>query len=103
MIHSGECETATQIHQNLRSCSLPEMSVDTVRRILYLHGYAAYIKRKKPMLAEKHRQQRLAWDKAHGHWTHSHWEKVLWSDETKIGRLSDGGSVWHWRKLDKQW
>ena len=47
MIQSGECETATQIYRNLRSCNLPEVSVGTVRRILRRHGYAAYIKRKK--------------------------------------------------------
>ena len=40
---------------------------------------------------------------AHEHWTHSHWEKVLWSDETKINRLRGGGRAWYWRQADEPW
>ena len=40
---------------------------------------------------------------AHEHWTHSHWEKMLWSDETKINRLNGGGRAWHWRQADELW
>jgi hypothetical protein len=51
-----------------------------------LHSVEIYaeIKKKKPLLTEKHKKARLAWAKKHQCWTVHGWRRVIFSDETKI-------------------
>lgn len=34
----------------------------------------------------------------HQHWTLKDWNRVVWSDETKINRLGSDGRAWVWKK-----
>ena len=45
------------------------------------------------MLTSRQRRNRLDFAIAHQDWTLDDWERVIWSDETKINRFqSEGGS-----------
>lgn len=56
----------------------------TVRRRLCAAGLKARIPRKKPFLNATQRNKRLQWAKEHLTWTAEDWERVIWSDETRI-------------------
>jgi hypothetical protein len=66
-------------------------SVRTVRRRLVNGGLRARISRKKPLLNLIQRQKRVAWAKAHVNWTREQWNRVLWSDESKISIFGSDG------------
>ena len=55
-----------------------QVSKTTIRRHLHNHSLIA---RRKPFLTTKHRRKQLEFAKRHLHY---HWNKVLWSDQTKI-------------------
>ena len=48
----------------------------------------AVVKKKKPLLSQKHRKERLEFSLAHQHWTVQDWKRVIWSD----------GWKWAWKK-----
>jgi transposase len=55
----------------------------------------------KPLLKPHHKKARLEWAKQHEHWTEKDWRKVLFSDETKINRISSDDRVRIWcRKVE---
>jgi len=58
----------------------------------------AVVKKKKPLLSQKHRKERMEFALAHQHWTVDDWKRVVWSDETKINRLGSDGRKWAWKK-----
>jgi transposase-like protein len=45
--------------------------------------YSAWTK-KKPWLCKINREKRIAWCKAHLHWTGKDWNSVVWSDESPL-------------------
>jgi len=63
----------------------------TVRRHLQKEGLKAYVQQKKPGLTLNHRKDRLAFAKAHLHWTVDDWKNVMFSDETTISRVGSFG------------
>jgi transposase len=73
-----------------------KVSPDTVRRAFKIAGLGSLEKKKKPMLSQKNVRKRLAWCKAHVHWTLDDWKRVIWSDETKINRFNSDGRTWAW-------
>src|SRR4051812_10881516 len=84
LITSGKCQTAVDVKSSLQINDHVDISVDTIRRILTRSGLVARIKRKKPFLSEKHRQQRRAFALKYKDWTIEDWNKVVWSDESKF-------------------
>jgi hypothetical protein len=58
----------------------------------------AVVKRKRPLLTKRHRQERLDFAISHQDWTMEDWKNVVWSDETKINRLGSDGRKWVWKK-----
>ncbi|KAG1486849.1 hypothetical protein G6F53_013880 [Rhizopus delemar] len=60
------------------------MSYQSAINILHSVEIYAEIKKKKPLLTEKHKKARLAWAKKHQYWTVHDWRRVIFSDETKI-------------------
>ena len=54
--------------------------------------------KKKPLLSQEHRKERMEFALAHQHWTVDDWKWVVWSDETKINRLGSDGRKWAWKK-----
>jgi hypothetical protein len=72
--------------------------VETVRRGLKKAGMKAVVKKKRPLLSKRHRQERLDFAIQHKDWTVEDWKKVIWSDETKVNRLGSDGRKWVWKK-----
>ena len=61
-----------------------KVSVSTVRRRLHEQKYRGYTRRCKPLISKKNRKARLDFAKKYRDEPHKFWDKVLWTDETKI-------------------
>lgn len=70
----------------------------TVRRRLISAGLRARAPRRKPLLNVDQRRRRLQWAMDHKEWTLEQWNKVLWSDETKINLFRSDGLQYVWRR-----
>lgn len=62
----------------------PELSSQTVRNQLHKSGLKSRVARRKPDLTDKHKRDRLKFAHEHIGKPLSFWEKVLWTDESKI-------------------
>ena len=75
-----------------------KVSKDTISRTLHRVGLHSRTPRKTPLLKPKHVKARLEFANRHLEKPASFWNKILWSDETKI-KLFGGNSSRHvWRK-----
>jgi transposase len=97
VILSGECDTAAEISRQALNLGLPRVSEATVRRALRRQGLVARIMRKKPALTKRHKALRLAWAKERRNWTAADWERVIFSDESKVVLVNCAGRSWCWR------
>ncbi|KAE8214828.1 hypothetical protein CF319_g9065 [Tilletia indica] len=95
-IVSGRLENAVEVHREFTRSDGRKCSATTVRRVLKDAGFKARVKKKKPAITDAHAKARLAWARQHRAWTASDWEKVIWSDETKINRFGSDGRKWVW-------
>ncbi|GBC05935.1 hypothetical protein RclHR1_06510002 [Rhizophagus clarus] len=75
LITTGECSTAADIQKKLKSDDQIDVSVCTVKRTLHRNGLSSRIKRKKPYLKKKHREQRLKFAKKYRNWSVEDWNK----------------------------
>ena len=89
-------KTAVQANQVLCSELGTVVSDATVRRALKKKGLEAEVKKKKPKLSPKNVALRLEFARKHKDWTVADWERVIWSDETKICRFGSDGRSWCW-------
>ena len=69
---------------------------NTISNVLRESGYVARKIMHKPLLSKDHMKKRLEWAKKYKDWTEVDWEKVLFTDETKIELRPyiRGGRVW---------
>ncbi|KAG0975214.1 hypothetical protein G6F57_023671 [Rhizopus arrhizus] len=74
------------------------MSYQSAINVLHAVEIYAEIKKKKPLLTEKHKRARLAWAKKHQYWTVHDWRRVIFSDETKINIWGSDGCKYYWKK-----
>ncbi|KAE8235913.1 hypothetical protein A4X03_0g9611, partial [Tilletia caries] len=95
-ILTGRHQTAASVHRELLRNGNARCSVTTVRRALKASGLRARVTKKKPALTKAHKRARLEWARAHRNWTASDWNKVVFSDETKINRFGSDGRKWVW-------
>lgn len=72
-----------------------QVSKSTIRRHLHNHSLIGRVARRKPFLTTRHRRKRLEFAKRHLHYD---WNKVLWSDETKIERFCQIQHRHVWRR-----
>jgi transposase len=98
LISSGKADNAVQVTKALQSITNQPLSSQTTRRYLRQHGMKAVVKKKRPLLLPRHKQQRLDFALTHKDWTVEDWKRVVWSDETKINRLGSDGRKWVWKK-----
>ena len=94
----GKCSTATEMKQELSAFAGIQVSSDTILRSLRRNQIRSRFKIKKPQLTKVHKQQRMAFEKDHRSWQESDWDKVIWSDETKISLLGSDGRERTFRK-----
>lgn len=90
-------ENAREVQKSLKEDLNIEVSDSTVRRALQDMGMGSFVKPKKPHLSQKNIKRRLAWAKAHVDWTIDDWNRVIWSDETKINRFGSDGKRYTWK------
>ena len=95
-VTSGRVPTATAATKKLKSEHKTNVNANTVRRALKEAGLKAKKKVKKPDLSAKNIKERLQFAKDHEDWTEADWERVIWSDETKINRFCSDGMSWCW-------
>lgn len=93
---SGKVDTASNLNTILKEDFGVHVSNSTIRRALRQAGLKAKEKVAKPMLSATNIRKRLAFAKAHKHWTVEDWKRVIFSDETKINRFQSDGRSWTW-------
>lgn len=98
LVSTGKVSTATAIQQTLKHDLGQDVHRTTVARSLRRSNLGAFVKRKKPLLALKHRKARLAFAKKYRNWTKEDWKRVFFSDETKINRWGSDGRDYCWRR-----
>lgn len=82
LLQRNKVKNAEAIRKEADSTLGLKVCRNTIAKALNEAGYACRVKKKKPLLTEKHKQRRLAWAKEHRDWTVEEWRKVIWSDET---------------------
>ena len=96
---TGHHSTAVQLQRTLQADSLiPDVSINTCRRVLYKAGLKGRVKRKKPLLKKEHRKKRQTLARVHAGWTLNDWKKVVWSDESKFNVFGSDGREYCWRR-----
>lgn len=86
--------TAESIKLLLSRCGQANISRETIARRLRYFGLFGRSAQKKPFVNVKNRKRRIAFARAHLHWTSAHWRKVLFSDESKFNRLRSDGRIY---------
>ena len=97
-ITSGKASNAVQATNYINAIIPTPVSSETVRRVLRKNSFKAVVKKKKPLLSIRHRQNRLAFALKYKEWTVEDWKRVIWSDETKINRMGSDGQKWVWKQ-----
>jgi hypothetical protein len=97
-ITTGKAVNAVQAMKHINTIIPNPVSSQTARNILKRHSFKAVTKKKKPLLTAVHRKKQLAFALKHKEWTLEDWQKVIWSDETKINRLGSDGKQWIWKQ-----
>lgn len=95
-IVSGASKSVTELTKTLQENQNINIDRRTVARALNNRGLRAGEKKKKPGLSRKNIKARLEWAKTRKHWTVEDWNRVIFSDETKINRFNSDGSSWCW-------
>jgi transposase len=80
-----------------------KVSDRTLRRRLKDAGIQKHIAVKKPMLTEQHMQKRLEFALEYKNWTVRDWNKVVWSDESKVEIGRNSRPVWVFRSQEEKY
>src|SRR5581483_3560 len=96
-VTSGRIPTATAATKRLKDELKVSVNANTVRRALKEAGLKANKNLKKPDLSAENIKKRLQFAKDHKDWTETDWERVIWSDETRINRFCSDGMSWCWK------
>lgn len=70
----------------------------TISQALHKAGLYGRVARKKPLLKQCHTESRLRYAKKHIEDSDAMWQKVIWSDETKIELFGLNSKRYVWRK-----
>ena len=95
-ITSGESKSVVELTKTLKEKHNINVNRRTVARALNNQGLRAGEKKKKPGLSQKNIKARLEWAKERKHWTVEDWNRVIFSDESKINRFNSDGRSWCW-------
>lgn len=74
------------------------VSVQTLRNVLYESKYYGRAARKKPFISEVNRKNRLDFAKKYIGKSREFWESVIFSDESKYNIFGSDGRQYVWRK-----
>ena len=90
------------LQTSLHQCCVKNMSRYTVRRRLCEAGLYSRIAAKKQLLRKQNNVKKLLWTKAHKDRTIEHWNKVLWTDESKLEIFGSNRRVYVWQRVDER-
>lgn len=96
IITRSKAKSAVQAAKIINQALPKPVCPQTVRRTLKAAGFRAKKKVKKPKLSKKNRIARLKWCQEHAEWTVHDWQRVIWSDETKVNRMGSDGCEIVW-------
>lgn len=91
-ITSGKCDNAKQLKRTLNLQCCPQ----TVRNALLAEGLAARVKIKKPVISQANIAKRLEFCERFKDNTPEDWDRIVWSDETKVNRFGSDGREYVW-------
>jgi len=94
LISIGQAKNAVQVAKSLQKLTNQSISAQTVGNRMKGMEMKAVVKKKRPLLSQRHRRERLDFAIAHKDWTVEDWKKVVWSDETNINCLWSDGRKW---------
>jgi len=97
-ISTGKIPSTVKLSSELKSRFGIQVSKNTIRRVLKKKGLKSAEKKKKPLLSKKNIKERLDFARAHQYWTADDWERVIFSDETKVNRFNSDGRAWCWSR-----
>ena len=86
--HNAESNTHVPFKE-LRNLTNIDVSIQTIRCRLREDGIHKWRAVKRPFLTPNHTKRRLAWAKAHQHWTVDDWKCTIWSDECSVQKDSN--------------
>ena len=89
--------TRSEIKTDLEGAGI-NVSKDTNSKALYRTGFHSRLPRKVPLLESKHVKDRLKFVETNGKKGMQFWEKVIWSDETKVELFGRNTATRFWRK-----
>lgn len=100
MVKKNPKITATEVNQVLKASHV-NVTDQTVRNRLYAAGLKGCRARCKPLISQKNKKARLEFAKNYVDKPLSYWEKVLWTDETKLNMFQSDGKCTVWRESGK--
>ncbi|GFW10676.1 transposable element Tcb2 transposase [Trichonephila clavipes] len=90
-----------------RSTIRAGVGVTIVPQTIFRHLAEANLKSKRPfralLLTPEHRQLRLQWCQARSMWNVTYWQKVVFSDESRLVLRTDDNRVRVWRRPDERY
>jgi hypothetical protein len=98
LISTGECLNAVQAKGYFRENFGRIIPASSIKEALRRNGLRSRIRRKKPLLGERHRRLRYQFALDHKDWTDDDWKKVIWSDESKFEVFGTRGREYCWRR-----
>ena len=96
LFHRGIIGSAADATRRYNDENEDPVSANTVRRALRDIGLQAKREVKKPRLTKSQKKARLDFALKHKDWTEADWKQVIWSDESKINRISSDGMRYTW-------
>lgn len=95
--------SAKKVSQRVLSAFGLEISPKTIVRSLKMAGMNPRSPRKVPLISPTNKKRRLEHAKKFLLKPKAFWEKVIWSDETKINLFSSDGRRWVWRVAGEEY
>lgn len=84
LVKRDKVRGSKDVKRELEGLGYKRVCLRTVQHYVRDAGVKSYAVRRKPLISEKNRKARLAYAKAHRHWTEADWAKVVFTDECKI-------------------
>jgi transposase len=97
-ISTRKSKSVVQLQKEMKRRFNIEVSTFTLSRTLKKNGLQSGEKKKKPLLSAKNIKARLEFARKHEDWTADDWNRVIFSDETKINRFNSDGRTWFWSR-----
>ena len=100
MIEKNPKLTAPEVNQAMKMAGVT-ICDQTIRNRIHAAGFKGRRAQCKPLISVKNRRARLEFAKKHADKPVSYWEKILWTDETKINMFQSDGRCTVWRPRNK--